>query len=334
MRRFDRIQDLKTWLDGPADGGEPIARLLRGKGDLLELLTLLETTNPCGQSYHVAEQAFLVSYQLPLNLLTFRNRALKIPARIIGLPISLSMSPLLAADEQSGQELVRAVMGQTKGLCVALNLDRPLLGNDRTLSNFSFQNQFDSFDHYLYSLRSSYRRNALGSLRAGAHLVFKPISPQDFSPDHYSLYRRVVGRSDYPLETLPLAFFKGCDCEIVEVRDQAEQLLAVLVLKGSGDRLHFMFCGFDRDDEVRLYQNLLLHIIRKGIEEGYGSIDLGQTSEEAKLRLGALEQFKYLGLHHSNPLLDRLLRPLTSLFSYRGGQTLHQVFRREGQHHD
>ena len=329
MISFKSIRELTAWAGSlePDEINSRLKMLLEKNADTMELLHVLEETNPCGQEYVVVNDAIIVTYRLKLNLLTFMKRSLKADARIIGLPISMSRSGIIAPDEASGRKAALEVIKEQKGLNVALNTDYRLSGNSLTLSNFVFINRFRDFDEYLMAMRSSYRRNVLGVIEEGNGLVFRRIDPLAFTNGHHLLYRSVVERSDYPLEILPIEFFRRYDSEIIEVRGNGGRLLAVLVLKGFGDTLTFMFCGFRREEGVSLYHNLLLYVIRKGIEEGYARIDMGQTSEEAKLRLGCTEETKYLLVHHGNPVANSVIRLASGRFSYRRYKVLHRVFR-------
>ena len=326
MRSFTRIRELTDWIgDKPDDTKLRLKNLLEKNEDTVNLLEVLEKTNPCGQEYYVDDDVVIVTYRLKLNLLTFMKRSMKADVRIIGLPISLGRSGIIAQDEASGRKAALEVIKELKGLAVVLNTDYSLYGGSLTLSNFIFINRFRDFDEYLMAMRSSYRRNVLGVLEEGKGLVFRRIENTSFTAEHHKLYRSVVERSEYPLETLPVEFFRSYGCEIVEVRGVDGRLVAVLVLKGSGDTLTFMFCGFNREEA--LYHNLLIYVIRKGIEDGCKSIDMGQTSEAAKLRLGCTEVIKHLFVHHSNPLLNSLIRPVAARFSYRRYKAHHRVFR-------
>lgn len=325
MRRFRRIDEVIEWAAAPSVA-KPLAAVLERERPLVELLALLEVTNPCRQVYYANHDAMAVTYELKLDLLSFRAHSLHFTSRILGLPVSLSRDGILAADEAAGQNLARWILAESPGLCVALNLTSPLDGPCQTLSNFVLTCPWATFDEYLAALRSPYRRSARAVLRAGAGLVFRVIAPEAFSPAHHELYLSVLARSRYPLETLTLEFFRQCGCELIEVTDAAGNLKAMLVLRGQGDTLHFMFCGFCPDDELRLYHNLLLYIIRRGIAGGYHRIDLGQTSEEAKLRLGCVEERRYLAIHHANPLLQALIQPLARRLSYTGPASSHHVF--------
>lgn len=328
MRSFVKVRELKEWiLSQETETNRRLRMLLEKNEDVIDLLQVLEETNPCGQEYFVVFDSIVVTYRLRLNLLTFMKRSLKADARIIGLPISLSRSGVISHDEASGRKAVLEVIKEEKGLTVALNTDYRMSGSSLTLSNFVFLNRFRDFEEYLMAMRSSYRRNLLGVIEEGKGLVFRKIETSGFSNLHHRLYMSVVERSEYPLETLPIEFFRSYDSEVVEVRDKGGRLLAVLILKGHEDTLTFMFCGFRREEGASLYHNLLVYVIRKGIEEGYQRIDMGQTSEAAKLRLGCTEETKHMLVHHGNPVADTFLRLVSGRFSYRRYKVEHRVFR-------
>lgn len=315
-----------------------LIRIIEENQGLINLLELLESVNPCDQEYYVHKDIILITYKCELNLLSFRkNLKLKVGTRMIGMPISISRSGIWACDEDDGelQKKVLEALTRLKGLTVVLNSDIELPGQNRTLSNYVFLNRFTGFDQYLQAMRSSYRRHLMIAMQKGEDLSFNKVSSEHFTREHYQLYQSVMERADYPLEVLSLEFFRRYPSEIFEIRDSSGRLLAFIQMKGIGDTLHFMFCGFKREgkatgstgDSATLYQNMLLFIIKHGIEKGYKRINLGQTSAETKLKLGCVEETKYLYARHSNSLIDAVLRRFSGSFSEKGYPTEHKVFK-------
>lgn len=361
MKTFRELEKLVQYL-ADEEEGKPLIRtyriVLEDNVEIIDLLRLLEKVNPCGQEYHLHQGLILVSYVHNLNLLNFtRKFSLKAKVRIIGLPISLSLGGILstkdanAIDKESERVAVREVLKEMEGLTLVLNSDFDLSGGNRTLSTFVFHNRFSDFQDYLNALRAPYRRKISKALEKGKGLKFIPISPLGFTEQHYALYLSVMGRTRNLLETLPIDFFRGYDADIIEVRDEESRLVGFVQLRGSGSGLYFMFCGFRRNyagpddlwvepgvgskreeslmNSIDLYYNMLLFIIRFGIEKGYGHIQMGQTSEETKLKLGCEEVGRYLCLHHGNAVVNRLLQALARRFSYRGYPVKHHTFKRE-----
>lgn len=346
MEKFLTVGALVDWCREArqASFSMTLIRIIEKNKGLINLLELLEEVNPCGQEYYVHKDIILITYKCELNLLSFRkNLKLKVGTRMIGLPISISRSGIWACDEDDGElrKKVLEALTMLKGLTVVLNSDLELPGQHRTLSNYVFRNRFTGFDQYLQAMRSSYRRHLRLALQKGKDLSFNKVAPEHFTTEHYQLYQSVMERADYPLEVLSLEFFRRYSAEIFETRDSTGRLLAFIQLKGIGDTLHFMFCGFKREgkatggkgDSASLYQNMLLFIIKHGIAKGYKRINLGQTSAETKLKLGCVEETKYLYARHSNSLIDAVLRRLSGSFSDKGYPTGHRVFKADDPLH-
>jgi len=290
----------------------------------LELLSLLERVNPCSQKYYMENGTFIVTYRLGMDLLNLWGRlSLKLDTNVIGLPISVA-DPGYKGRERD----VESFLKKQRGLWVVLNGKKPFSVQARTLSTFVFKNSYKSFQDYLNSLRSPYRRRIKRALERGRDLV---IQEGTFTQEHYGLYLDVVKRSDHPLEVLPMDFFKEYRGDIYQFRSKEGRLLAFVQTEKHKDTLRFLFCGFRREDveEFDLYFNMLLWIVKLGIEEGVTEIDLGQTSEESKLKIGCQERERYLFIHHHNLVLRWILRKLLPLFSYRSYPISHRVFKEE-----
>lgn len=291
--------------------------------EYIDLLDILEKTNPCGQSYVNEKDLFIVAYEQKINLLNFTKLfPLWINARIVGLPISLSEKGYFG-DEKRLEDYIDSI----KGLTIVLNADKPFSVYGRTLSTFRFYNRFHSFDDYLESLRSPYRRRILLALRNRDRLS---IRKTDFSEDHYSLYKSVLNRSSYPLESMSLEFFKTWDSEIYEFVNFEDKILGFVQLKQIKDKMYFIFCGFEKEHikTYDIYMNMLIWIIEISIKRGVKEIDFGQTSEETKVKLGCQEKKKYLYINHSNPILDKIIKFFLPRFSYKGYGVEHRVFKR------
>lgn len=291
--------------------------------EYIDLLDILEFTNPCKQSYILEEGLFIVLYKQKINLLNFKKLfPLWINATIIGLPISISEKGYFG-HERRVEEHVDSI----KGLTIVLNADNPFSVYGKTLSTFRFQNRFHSFEEYLEALRSSYRRRLLLALKKRENLA---IRKTDFTKEHYKLYKSVLNRSSYPLESMSLEFFKTWDCEIYEFVNLEDKLLGFIQLKQIKDSLYFIFCGFEKEDikTYDIYMNMLIWIIEVGIKRGVREIDFGQTSEETKLKLGCEEREKYLYINHSNPIIDKVIKFFLPRFSYKSYEQDYRVFKR------
>lgn len=296
--------------------------------ELVVLLKLLEEVNPCSQSYDIINDSIVISYYLNINLLNFLGRfKLNVRTRIIGLPISLCEKGYYGNVDD-----VFKILENKKGLSIILNAESDLGLKGRTLSSFIFYNEFNSFDEYIGRMRHNYRRRINKALKFRDKLIIRELNNSDFSENHYFLYESIMDRTDNPLEKLRIEFFIGYDTKIYEFLDrETQEILCFVQLKKIDDTLNFMFCGFKKEDNDHydIYLNMLLRIVEEGISLGVKKINFGQTSEETKLKIGCKEEAKYLGIYHSNRLLNRILQLLLPLFSYRPYKIRHNVFKED-----
>ncbi|WP_312812706.1 hypothetical protein [Sedimentibacter sp.] len=294
--------------------------------DLLPLLKLLEKVNPCNQEYEFTDSCFLISYSHKLNLFNFRNLfPLKANVQIIGLPVSVCMKGYFGNHVE-----IESIIKKKKGLKILLNGDNIFNSGGKTLSSFVFDNKFSTFDDYLNSLRSPYRRRINKALNFRNKLNIRKIDNNEFNENHYKLYLSIMKRTENPLETLLPDFFREYDAEIYEFSDvYTNDIIGFIQLKTINDTLYFLFGGFNKED-IKLYDiyyNMLLKIIEVGIENQVSTIEFGQTAEESKLKIGCREQYKYLYVHHSNFLLNSIIQKLLPLLSYKPYSIKHHVFK-------
>ncbi len=293
--------------------------------ELMPLLRLLEKVNPCNQKYELHDNSLVISYSLKLNLFNFINLfPLKLNVQIIGLPVSVCMKGYYGDDFA-----VKKIINQRNGLKILLNGDSMFEGGGKTLSNFVFDNRFSSLDDYLNNLRSPYRRRINKALSYRDKLIIKKINNEKFSEENYKLYLSIMDRTDNPLETLPIEFFKEYDAELYEFSNTNNDVIGFIQLKTINDTLYFLFGGFKKEDigKYDIYYNMLLKIIEVGIKKQVKTIEFGQTAEESKLKIGCREQYKYLYVHHSNCVLNFIIQKLVPMFSYKPYKIKHNVFK-------
>ncbi len=305
---------------------EELNKIFDLNDDYIKLLSLLEEINPCNQCYEITEECLIISYDLKLNLFNFKNiLPLRTKVQIIGLPISLSQRGYFGELNKTIE-----IIKKRKGLKIILNAHREIIKGAKTLSTFVFENDFKTFDDYLNRLRSSYRRRINKALRYRNALNIRKIQNDNFSMDHYKLYLSIMTRTDNPLETLPIDFFRSYDSEIYEFIDKDNNVVGFIQLKDFDDKLCFLFGGFNKEDVEKydIYYNMLLKIIEIAIEKKVKSIEFGQTAEESKLKIGCKEVSKHLYVHHSNYLLNYIIQSLLPAMSYKPYKTIHHVFKK------
>ena len=141
----------------------------------------------------------------------------------------------------------------------------------------------------------------------------------------YRLYQQVLDQSDFVFERLNQDFFKEVDRMLGEDAfyvlgtkqvEGAERIVAFELVMCDRDRgtIHPIFSGFEYSHkrETDIYFNLFYQVIEEAERRGFSRVHLGQTSYEIKAELGASRVPLYLGIHHRNPLFQRLFWLLRS----------------------
>lgn len=299
-------------------------------------LRMLEIHNPCRQRYFMAsDRSFcFVMYRLKLDLLSFVPwPSLRLPVWILGLPLSVC-EPGYALNAAGGGSADPAaslsrVLRRWPHFFVLLNAKHRFdLPGSHTLSGYGLPIVWPDFASYLAALRSSYRRAAVHSLHRFKDVRSGWLDSGEFADVHYQLYLQVFRRSDAKLECLPSGFFRTFPSRFAVFSLQGK-VIAWLQLYRQADSLHFMFGGFDSSFQsaLNLYPNLLLFLVREAIESGCRYLYLGQTADDSKTRLGAVELERRLYVWHPAPPLRFLLTRLVACFGWRPGRFRHRVFK-------
>jgi len=292
-----------------------------------ELVNLLKKENPFEQEYVYLEDgesfALFTVYKMKLNIFTFGKLSWYLNVTVIGFPCSVSDAGYLTNDER----LLFWYVEKMKGAKLILNA--PYLGSVKrfavgeTLPTCVFYNRFESTEEYLASLRSGYRRRIRRAIAACREFEVR----QSFDgKEVYPLYLNTYQKSDYKLERLEAGFFENVDGEIlVFCKENAPR--GFVLLKTVGKKLIFLLCGMEyRYETADLYYFMLYTIIEYGIKHRCEVIDLGQTSEETKLKFGAVLEKKYFYAHHSNRLLNGLVNLGKGLLAYKYSFPKYRVF--------
>ena len=277
------------------------------------------------------ERAFCSVYPLRLNLLTYSRARLSWPVRLCALPCSVG-APGYWASSPGMRELLFRYLAALPGGLLVLNTeefqDTPGFVRGRTLPACVLDLRWDSFEAYMGSLRAPYRRRLRLARAALPGLAIRDLPRREFTQGHYALYENIYRRSAVPVEKLTIDFFRDLPGELVEFSLDGE-CVGFVQLLGRGDTLWFFFCGMADGLPWRadLYYLMLCEIVRRGIEGGYRTVDLGQTTEETKTRFGARIEERGFYARHANPLVHRLLAAGKGLLEYRDVPAAHRPFK-------
>lgn len=293
--------------------------------------------NPCSQRYYLLsnEGRLLVGgivYTLRLDLLTYLGIRSPMNMQIVGVPCSVSSSGLVGDGALQG-ELLRRILCQEKGLVACLNLDT-LPENvpaavGRTWPDIVFANSFPTWEEYSSTLRSPYRRRLLQVQEYAASFTLRTGPCCSFTREMHAMYLQVFNRSEGKLERLDTAFFSQLpESFCLTTYAAGGTLRGWTITQHDGDRFSFFLGGQDyRYNPKRLYLVQLMTVLRQGIAAGAKLIDLGQSAEVPKMRMGGIPREKIMLGSHSRPLLRAMLCAGIGLLSYRKHFPETHVFR-------
>jgi hypothetical protein len=303
-----------------------------------EFLAHCEIWNPCRQRYYMAWEngkavAGAVLYSLRLSLLTYAKLNLPVTMQIVGVPCSVSCSGLIGSPDRA-QALHAHLQQREKGLLLALNLESAGqvpqgVAATSTLPTLTLEHSFKSWPEYLAAMRSDYRRRIRNILVRSDELQIRQQPCDVFTTAHHDLYLQVLGRSDAKLEQLERTFFSHLpDAFEMLTAERDGRLAGWAIVLNAAEGYYFFLGGVDHAEDMAhdVYLRLLVEVARHGIESGARRIDLGQTAEIPKLRLGGQCHPLYLGATHSNSLCRSVLKHVTGLLGYRRQVPLHHVF--------
>ncbi len=262
---------------------------------------------------------------------------LQVPVVFCGLPVSFGQSCLRFHPEADAAAVLEAVHHAASSfageagaalVCFKEFTDseaatlHPLMRSGYlrlpSLPSCRLQLPWPSFEAYLGSMRTGYRRQVLQTLRQRDRLGTTVRSVPDFRAECdriFPLYEQVMDRAELQLERLNLVFFERLaknlprESSALLVEREGELLAAAILLRSPG-LVTFLLAGLDyaRHREYQSYLHLVTEVAAEAIRSGAGALEMGQTSYGLKQRLGAETTRRHLYLRHRSPVGHRLLR--------------------------
>ena len=188
--------------------------------------------------------------------------------------------------------------------------------------------------HYRYDIRRSERKFRASGFRV-AQLHDADEIRRVYTAEVHRLYEAVVAKSSVKLEVLPIEFF----------HELVRQLpgLVTLTTIAAGDRIvafnwglmdgrvhHYLFCGLDYAvaHDADLYFNLMYHQLDDALRRNPERIEVGQTADTFKARLGCRPTPRYFFVKPRGLVAGTALRHgFELLFPARPATQVHSVFR-------
>lgn len=295
--------------------------------------------NYCQQRYYelYKNEQFIVGtivYTLDVNLFTFSKFGLKTKMNVIGIPVSIATEPVVG-DKNNLDELLWDIIKLEKGLILGLNFMaeycKEKVVNLRTLPTIVLDNTFLSLDQYYNKMRHNYRRKL--KLHSNNFTNIKTVVTDcaNFNKEHHDLYIKITNRTHTKLEELSLEFFKNLpDNFILTSHFNENEMLAWQICTRDNGNLFFFFGGMNYTlrDKYSSYYNNLLSIVKYAIDNNLQQIDLGQTAELVKLRMGGKISERKMFLFHKNRIVFILLKLFRGIIEYTSKEKEPNVFKK------
>ena len=305
-----------------------------------EFLVFLDQVDESPKSYHLfrdnqgrIDSQLIRHIRTDYNLTMFTRFKSSLKMDFIYMPVSVARPGLILGSETANEALdyIKSIKGWKMILNLPENTNLTDFTKGLTCPRCVLTLQWSSFEHYLASMRSAYRRRYLRALNKSSVLnLYILADNKNFSHELYQLYEQVYERSPYKLEKLSWKFFKSERFKVI-VLEKDRQAYGFVQLLANGSELIFEFVGFNHEQnhEYDIYIRLLLEIVRYGLENGFKTIDFGQTADEAKLKLGACYETLYAFLHHHNPIINYLAQKTGAYLGYKAlDDTRFHVFKK------
>jgi hypothetical protein len=129
----------------------------------------------------------------------------------------------------------------------------------------------------------------------------------------------VMEKSKTKLETLNLELFRNLPEKFMLTTHYASgNMLAWHICTCDNETLFFFMGGLNYKfrDQYQSYQNNLISILRFAFANNFKRIDLGQTAEIAKMKIGGVEDERGMFLYHKKAYLVFILRMIRKLLEY------------------
>jgi predicted N-acyltransferase len=291
------------------------------------------------------DMAALAGHALRQTVTTLRRVApsfLEFPVALCGLPVSLGQSSLLIRPGADDARALAALDTLLRGTALqagtalmaykefapqdATRLDRLRASGYQhvpTLPTYIFPPQFRDFEAYVHALRAPYRnsiRHSQQKLRDAGVTIDRLDDPEQiaswYTAETHQLYLGVVARAEYQFEVLSATFFRALarafpgELTFAVARTAAGEVIGYLCSLQAQGRFHGLYMGLDSRWNARcdLYFNLMYADLDYALRQGARRIELGQTADVFKARLGCQQEPRSLCIQARGRILPGVLR--------------------------
>ena len=184
-----------------------------------------------------------------------------------------------------------------------------------------FKPSFPDFSHYCAALKTRYRQQINRSTRklknSGVELSVL-TDPEEilrvYTPQVHALYHQMVAKAELNLEVLPIDFFRELTSRLSgEVELIAFSKDSTIIAFGwclhASSTYSMLYAGLDYrlNDQFDLYFNLMYAGLDRALRKGVAKIQIGQSANTFKARLGCYSEPLYVFAKGLGPLMSPLI---------------------------
>lgn len=248
----------------------------------------------------------------------------------ISAPVSVCGIPMVYGSragfipESDFVRAVEAMEGSWPGFQMVVGLSRrgdavPGWSWKRHLITVGLDIGWNDFTGYLEAMRSDYRKQIMTSRRKWKGIRIDLQKGADFDDKDYLLFLDMYRAARDKSIPLSVEFFRQIPIEhrYLKAFDGKGNLGWALLIP-EGQVLHLLYLGYDipRNREFDIYINLLLESVKYAIENKYKRLEMGQTAELIKMRIGGIPAERHILVRHTNPAINQIIKR-TDIFNFR-----------------
>ena len=198
---------------------------------------------------------------------------------------------------------------------------------------------WDSFEDYMLALSSKYRVRTRRAFKKGAALHRKQLTAQEvksLAPKMYEYYLSVAENAGFNVVDMHQNYLPQLKANLPEQVHICgyfleEVLVGYTTLIQNGNELEAHFLGYDKkvNHDCQLYHNMLLDMLRFGIEHRHKNIVFARTALEIKSSIGAQANEMYCYFKHRNHVSNKLLKHTLDILEQKEPFTPRHPFKEE-----
>ncbi len=176
---------------------------------------------------------------------------------------------------------------------------------------------WQNLEDYKSSLHSKYRIKVNKVLSTGKTLEYETLNYEgicEHSRTIFGLYREVAIAAGFNMVELSEDYFSemkkqlGENFDVVLVKHE-EKLVGFYSIIMDGKCMHAHFLGYSRaqNKKFELYHNMLLSLLKEGMERKAQEINFARTALEIKSSIGAVPEELYSYIAHKSRLVNKVV---------------------------